>query len=124
MSDFPRNLPGYGSGFIKLLQKYGPEKGRILITMHIRLGELLDARPPKYTTNPVPISYADLKAIHDLLLDQVFAKKVLPDNVWGMDNAGDPARQISTIDQCRWAYSQGLITEGEFENTKAFIRKV
>ncbi len=114
----------FGFGFMELRDNYGldPAESGLLIILHKRLGALLDARPPKYNTNPVPISYEDLKAIHDLLLDQVFNLKVPENNTWGMDNENDPARQISTIDQCRWAYLTGLITQGEFESSRAFMR--
>ena len=104
MSDFPRNLPGYGSGFIKLYQKYGPVKGQVLIALHKQLGVMLDARPPKYRTNPVPIRPEDLKAIDDLRFGE------------GSNN------QELVIDQCLWALKTGLITQSEYDNTLAYMR--
>lgn len=104
MSDFPRSLPGDGSGFIKLLNKYGHRKGRILMQLHVRLGALLDAQPRRYRTNPVPIRPDDLKAIDDLRFGE------------GSTN------QELILDQCRWALDNGLITESEFESTMAYMR--
>ncbi len=104
MSDFPRNLPGYGSGFVRLLQKYGPAEGLILIEMHKRLGALLDAQPRRYKTNPVPISPEDLKAIDYLRFGE------------------NSINQELILDQCLWALDKGLITQDEYESTLAYMR--
>lgn len=71
--------------------------------------------------HPVPLDLEDIRAIYNLMCEQIHG--AIPDSPsgWGVKN-GDNIKSFTTVEICRWALAQGLITESEFENTRRYMQ--